>query len=52
MRARKSRKRRLYDQTTVQKDFVVENNPFAFSPGQLNKLLNPKSLPAYKALGA
>lgn len=34
-----------------EKDFQVENNPFAFSPGQLNKLLNPKSLSAYKALG-
>ena len=32
-------------------DFLVEKNPFAFSPGQLNKLLNPKSLAAYKALG-
>jgi Ca2+-transporting ATPase len=32
-------------------DFTVENNPFAFSPGQLNKLLNPKSLSAYRALG-
>ncbi|EKG21343.1 ATPase P-type H+ transporting proton pump [Macrophomina phaseolina MS6] len=32
-------------------DFKVENNSFAFSPGQLNKLLNPKSLPAYVALG-
>lgn len=32
-------------------DFKVENNPFAFSPGQLNKLLNPKSLSAFKALG-
>ncbi|KAI9843774.1 MAG: plasma membrane calcium [Sclerophora amabilis] len=32
-------------------DFVVKNNPFAFSPGQLNKFLNPKSLSAYKALG-
>ncbi|KAF7596652.1 plasma membrane calcium [Aspergillus hancockii] len=32
-------------------DFQVENNPFAFSPGQLNKLLNPKSLPAFAALG-
>ena len=32
-------------------DFAVENNPFAFSPGQLNKLLNPKSLSAFKALG-
>jgi Ca2+-transporting ATPase len=32
-------------------DFQVENNPFAFPPGQLNKLLNPKSLPAFQALG-
>lgn len=32
-------------------DFEVENNPFAFSPGQLNKLFNPKSLSAFKALG-
>lgn len=32
-------------------EFQVENNPFAFSPGQLNKLLNPKSLSAFKALG-
>ncbi|KAJ4642087.1 plasma membrane calcium [Exophiala dermatitidis] len=34
-----------------EKDFQVTNNPFAFSPGQLNKLLNPKSLSAFKALG-
>ncbi|EXJ70218.1 Ca2+-transporting ATPase [Cladophialophora psammophila CBS 110553] len=34
-----------------EKDFDVSDNPFAFSPGQLNKLLNPKSLSAYKALG-
>lgn len=32
-------------------DFDVDNNPFAFSPGQLNKLLNPKSLSAFQALG-
>lgn len=32
-------------------DFQVQNNPFAFSPGQLNKLLNPKSLAAFHALG-
>lgn len=31
-------------------DFEVPDNPFAFSPGQLNKTLNPKSLAAYKAL--
>ena len=34
-----------------EKDYVTEDSPFAFSPGQLNKLLNPKSLAAYKALG-
>ncbi|TWU72307.1 plasma membrane calcium [Metarhizium rileyi] len=32
-------------------DFSVESNPFAFSPGELNKLLNPKSLSALQALG-
>ncbi|SPO01652.1 probable calcium P-type ATPase NCA-3 (Ca2+-transporting ATPase) [Cephalotrichum gorgonifer] len=32
-------------------DFRVENNPFAFSPGQLGKLFNPKSLAAFRALG-
>jgi len=31
--------------------FAVENNPFAFSPGQLSKLVDPKSLPALQALG-
>ena len=35
----------------TEEDFKVDNNPFAFSPGQLNKLLNPKSLPAFTALG-
>ncbi len=34
-----------------EKDFEVENNPFAFTPGQLNKMLNPKSLGAFRALG-
>lgn len=34
-----------------EKDFSVADNPFDFSPGQLNKLLNPKSLPAFVALG-
>lgn len=34
-----------------ERDFEVPNNPFAFSPGQLNKLLNPKSLSAFRALG-
>lgn len=32
-------------------DFKVDNNPFAFSPGHLNKLLNPKSDEAFRALG-
>jgi len=31
--------------------FHVEENPFAFSPGQLIKLFNPKSLSAFCALG-
>lgn len=32
-------------------DFEVEDNKFAYSPGQLNKLINPKSLAAFHALG-
>ncbi|OTB11180.1 hypothetical protein K445DRAFT_16030 [Daldinia sp. EC12] len=32
-------------------DFEVENNPFAYSPGQLTKMFNPKSLSAYYKLG-
>lgn len=32
-------------------DFQVEDNRFAFSPGQLNKMLNPKSPAAFYALG-
>ncbi|KAK0385624.1 hypothetical protein NLU13_6801 [Sarocladium strictum] len=32
-------------------DFNIPDNPYAFSPGQLNKLLNPKSLDAFRALG-
>lgn len=32
-------------------DFRVDNNPFAFTPGQLNKMFNPKSLPAFYRLG-
>jgi P-type Ca2+ transporter type 2C len=31
--------------------FRTENNQFAFSPGQLSKLFNPKSLDAFYALG-
>ncbi len=32
-------------------EFHVENNKFAFTPGQLNKMINPKSLEAFYALG-
>ena len=32
-------------------DFEVDDNKFAFSPGQLSKLLNPKSFAAFHALG-
>ena len=31
--------------------FIVRDNQFAFSPGQLSKLLNPKSHSAFYALG-
>ncbi|KAF2177607.1 calcium-translocating P-type ATPase [Zopfia rhizophila CBS 207.26] len=34
-----------------EKDFAILNNKFAFSPGQLSKMLNPKSLAAFIALG-
>lgn len=34
-----------------EQDFAVLDNKFAFSPGQLNKMLNPKSLAAFIALG-
>ncbi|KAF7560581.1 hypothetical protein G7046_g3572 [Stylonectria norvegica] len=32
-------------------DFVVDDNPFAFTPGQLNKMFNPKNLAAFYKLG-
>jgi Ca2+-transporting ATPase len=32
-------------------EFTVDENKFAFSPGHLNKLLNPKNLGAFHALG-
>lgn len=35
----------------TEEDFQVEDNNFAFSQGQLNKLINPKSLSAFFALG-
>ena len=36
---------------TTEADFEVEDNKFAFTPGQMGKLLNPKSLSAFHALG-
>ncbi|RCI10110.1 hypothetical protein L249_8456 [Ophiocordyceps polyrhachis-furcata BCC 54312] len=35
----------------TESDFDVPDNPFAFSPGQLNKMFNPKSLAAFYKLG-
>ena len=35
----------------TEKDFKVEDNKFAFTPGQLSKLLNPKSFAAFHAIG-
>lgn len=32
-------------------DFTRENNPFAFTPGQMGKMFNPKSPGAFHALG-
>lgn len=32
-------------------DFKVEDNPFAFTPGALNKMFDPKSLSAFYKLG-
>jgi Ca2+-transporting ATPase len=31
--------------------FEVKNNPFAYSPGQMSRLYNPKSIEAFKAVG-
>lgn len=41
----------LHPDPGTEDDFNVEDNKFAFSPGQLSKLLNPKSLGAFHALG-
>ncbi|KFG80264.1 hypothetical protein MANI_011186 [Metarhizium anisopliae] len=38
-------------QAGMEADFQVQKSPFAFTPGQLNKMFNPKSLPAFLALG-
>ncbi|GAP87091.1 putative Ca2+-transporting ATPase [Rosellinia necatrix] len=34
-----------------EEDFKVQNNPFAYSPGELTKMFNPKSLSAFYKLG-
>ncbi|TEA21018.1 Calcium-transporting ATPase 2 [Colletotrichum sidae] len=34
-----------------EQSFNIQNNPFAFSPGQVSKLINPKSLDAFVAVG-
>lgn len=41
----------LKPDTGTEADFEVENNPFAFTPGQMNKMFNPKSLAALYKLG-
>ena len=48
----------IFRQGAVQKSNVTHEpgsptkpNPFAFSPGQLNRLLDPKSLQIFKAFG-
>lgn len=35
----------------TEEDFTRDSNPFAFAPGHLTKMLNPKSLGAFHALG-
>lgn len=41
----------LHPDPGTEEDFKVENNKFAFSPGQLNRMINPKNLSAFHALG-
>ncbi|KAF8249953.1 calcium-translocating P-type ATPase [Wilcoxina mikolae CBS 423.85] len=41
----------LMPEPGTETDFNVEDNKFAFSPGQMSKLLNPKCLSAFYALG-
>ena len=35
----------------TERSFIIKNNKFAFSPGQLSKLLNPKNHQAFYACG-
>ncbi|KAL6709997.1 plasma membrane calcium [Coniothyrium glycines] len=46
-----SAKEALKPDPGTEAEFEVDNNKFAFSPGQLGKLYNPKSLSAFHALG-
>ena len=41
----------LKPDTGTEDDFSVDDNPFAFTPGQMNKMFNPKSLAACYKLG-
>ena len=41
----------LKEDPGAEADYQVDNNKFAFSPGQLSKLFNPKSLSAFYAMG-
>ncbi|KAF2868451.1 hypothetical protein BDV95DRAFT_500506 [Massariosphaeria phaeospora] len=41
----------IWEELRSEIDPGVNTEPFAFTPGQLNKLLNPKSLAVYHALG-
>ncbi|KAI4719884.1 calcium-translocating P-type ATPase [Aureobasidium sp. EXF-10727] len=41
----------LHPDPGTEADFTRENNPFAFTPGQMGKMFNPKSLGAFHALG-
>ncbi|KAH0254624.1 calcium-translocating P-type ATPase, partial [Aureobasidium melanogenum] len=41
----------LHPDPGTEDDFKRENNPFAFTPGQMGKMFNPKSLGAFHALG-
>ncbi|KAI5251963.1 calcium-translocating P-type ATPase [Aureobasidium subglaciale] len=41
----------LHPDPGTEADFTRENNPFAFTPGQMGRMFNPKSLGAFHALG-
>lgn len=41
----------LHPDPGTEHDFYRENNPYAYTPGQLGKMFNPKSQAVFKALG-